>query len=344
MAGPEEISTGLVKRIYPPRVVGMAIGFVCIAGVLYQQGSSPGIWALAVAIAFIWPHVAYNIAMRSKNPVAAEYRNLLVDSFVGGLWIPLLSFSLVPSVTLFLMFTLDNVSVGGFRLAAKGILAVVPGLVIGIFIAGFHVDLEPSMLTLWTSLPAWLFFPLGVGAISHRLSVRLRAQKGELERASQTDGLSQLNNRKYWEDRVIREFHRTRRSGRTMSLIMLDIDHFKKVNDSYGHLAGDGVIRAIGQLFNDALRPYDLAGRYGGEEFAILLPETTAEEALIFAERLRTSVESMEVAPHSIRCTASLGVAQMDGTTADYKELIQNADQALYKAKEEGRNRVVAAR
>ena len=182
-----------------------------------------------------------------------------------------------------------------------------------------------------------------MGAISYRLSQRLRVQKEELERASQIDGLSQLNNRKYWEDQVIREFHRTRRSGRTMSLIMLDIDHFKKINDSYGHLAGDGVIRSIGQLFNDALRRYDLAGRYGGEEFAILLPETSLEEALMFAERLRVSVEAMEVAPHSIRCTASLGVAQMDGTTADYRELILKADQALYRAKDEGRNRVVAA-
>jgi diguanylate cyclase len=343
MAGPDEISTGLVKRIYPPRVIGMAIGFISIAGVLYQQGSAPGIWGLAVAIAFIWPHVAYNTAMRSKNPVAAEYRNLLVDSFIGGLWVPLLSFSLVPCVTLFLMVTLDNVSVGGFRLAIKGLLAMIPGLVVGILIGGYNVNLEPSMLILWTTLPAMLFFPIGVSAISYRLSQRLRVQKEKLERASQTDGLSQLNNRKYWEDLVTREFHRTRRSGRTMSLIMLDIDHFKKINDSYGHLAGDGVIRAIGQLFNDALRRYDLAGRYGGEEFAVLLPETSLQEALVFAERLRVAVEAMEVAPHSIHCTASLGVAQMDGTTADYHELIQKADQALYRAKDEGRNRVVAA-
>jgi diguanylate cyclase len=337
------ISTRLVRRIYLPRVVGMALGFVCMAAVLYQQESPPLIWSLAIAIAFIWPHVAYNIAMRSANPIAAEYRNLMVDSFIGGLWIPLMSFNLVPSVILLIMLTLDNIMVGGYRLAGKGFLATVIGLVAGVAIGGFHVVLAPTMLTLYASLPVWILFPLAIGAINYQLSQRLRARHEQLQRASRTDGLSQLNNREYWEDRVESEFNRTRRSGRTMSLIILDIDHFKEINDQYGHLAGDGVIHSIGQLFNDALRRYDLAGRYGGEEFGVLLPETALADAHVFAERLRSSVENMEVAPDGICCTASIGVAQMDGATTDYLQLIEAADQALYQAKHEGRNRVVCA-
>jgi diguanylate cyclase (GGDEF)-like protein len=123
---------------------------------------------------------------------------------------------------------------------------------------------------------------------------------------------------------------------------MFDIDHFKKVNDTYGHQAGDAVIQRVADVVRHHARDADIAGRYGGEEFAVLLPDTDKEGARTFSERLRVAVEA-EVVQHegqSIQCTISLGVADLATPADDYKHLIEWADQALYASKKNGRNQV----
>lgn len=171
--------------------------------------------------------------------------------------------------------------------------------------------------------------------------IALQEANAELERLSRTDGLSQLFNRSFWEECLHRELVRSRRHQHPVSLILLDVDFFKRVNDTYGHVAGDDVIRFIGRQLRLNIRETDIGARYGGEEFAIILPETTAEDALVFAERLRQLVEEATQThdEHTFNITISLGIAQLSEEMGTEQNWIEAADQALYFSKDNGRNR-----
>lgn len=162
-----------------------------------------------------------------------------------------------------------------------------------------------------------------------------------LQKLSQTDSLSGLFNRGHWEQCLLGEFHRLSRYQGTSSLILFDIDQFKQVNDVYGHHVGDQVIKDIGIIVSQALRDTDKAGRYGGEEFAILLPETSANDAWHLAERLRVQISkhAFSVDNLQINTTVSLGVAEFEKEFSTHIKWIEAVDQALYKSKERGRNR-----
>jgi diguanylate cyclase (GGDEF)-like protein len=164
----------------------------------------------------------------------------------------------------------------------------------------------------------------------------------QLQRLSSTDRLTGLYNRGHWEDGLRHEYARHRRYDTHATLVMFDIDHFKRVNDTYGHQAGDKVIQLVAEVVREHVRDTDLAGRYGGEEFAVLLPDTDKSGGAIFAERLRVAVENLQVVHDGevIRFTISLGVADLSRPSTDYKMLIEWADQALYQSKKGGRNRV----
>lgn len=163
----------------------------------------------------------------------------------------------------------------------------------------------------------------------------------QLQNLSRTDHLTGLFNRGYWELRLIQEFKRFDRYEQPSSLIMLDIDHFKKINDGYGHTVGDEAIRCVSKAIKEQVRDLDIAGRYGGEEFAIILTNTNGDGACVFAERLRTVIENMTVFAegHEVRFTISLGVCELTDSLHDHRNWIERADQALYKSKEGGRNR-----
>jgi len=167
----------------------------------------------------------------------------------------------------------------------------------------------------------------------------------QLAKLSMTDRLTGLLNRGTWENLVDAEYERYRRYGQATSLVMFDIDHFKPVNDNYGHLAGDEVIRHTAQTTRNNIRQSDSAGRYGGEEFGIILPETDAENARLICERIREGIEksTVETSAGNITYTISMGIAQLTEEPENYMQWMQKADEALYAAKESGRNRVVVA-
>jgi len=162
--------------------------------------------------------------------------------------------------------------------------------------------------------------------------------------ASITDGLTGLFNRRHVMLLAEREFHRTRRFNRPLSAIMLDIDHFKRVNDTHGHAAGDQVIAEIARRISAGVRNIDVAGRYGGEEFVLLLPETALAGSGMLGNRLRQAIAATPVATVAgpLPITASLGVATAEPDVPDAATLIARADSALYNAKEAGRNRIAA--
>jgi diguanylate cyclase (GGDEF)-like protein len=165
----------------------------------------------------------------------------------------------------------------------------------------------------------------------------------EVQLQSVTDSLTGIFNRRHFFALAEREFHRASRFGRPLSAIMLDIDHFKQVNDSHGHAVGDQVIVAVAKLCRTSIRAIDILGRYGGEEFVFVLPETDAGGARQLAERLRQRIEAMNFTTQAgtLTCTASLGVSSTALQAADVHALVANADVALYAAKQAGRNRVI---
>jgi len=171
------------------------------------------------------------------------------------------------------------------------------------------------------------------------MAAKLKQTQEMLESLSIHDGLTGLyNHREFhrWLEREVARYHRYRRP---LSLLMLDIDHFKKVNDTYGHQAGDEVLRALAQLLRHGVRTVDKVGRYGGEEFGVLLPETSAERAVIVATHLRQRVEGLEITlpqGQTLHITISVGVATFDVDAKSEQELVAAADRALYAAKRGG--------
>jgi len=183
-----------------------------------------------------------------------------------------------------------------------------------------------------------------------RTAAQLREVSAELDRLARTDALTGIANRRAFFDVLGIEFRRSRRYGRQLSVLMLDLDHFKEVNDRWGHPFGDQVLRQMTDVITANIRESDILGRYGGEEFALALPETPEGAAIEVGEKLRAAVERHEFRTDEVpgpgeppvRLTISIGVASLPvEDDQDEVELIGRADQALYEAKRTGRNRVM---
>ncbi len=165
-----------------------------------------------------------------------------------------------------------------------------------------------------------------------------------LFRAANIDSLTQLYNKKFFIDVLSKEFSFSRRNNQPLSLLMLDLDYFKKINDSFGHIAGDLVLKSIGQYLLKHLRLENISCRYGGEEFAIILRNVAGDIAHTIAERLRKAIEMEKIVFRGkpIQVTVSIGIATLEGNNFNtIEDLIQYADERLYEAKEQGRNRTI---
>ncbi len=164
----------------------------------------------------------------------------------------------------------------------------------------------------------------------------------EIYRLMTVDGLTELHNKRFFNEAIDREASRSRRYSRAFSLVLFDIDHFKKINDTFGHLAGDSVLRQLGALVRGKVRRDDVPARTGGEEFSVIVPEVSLEGAITLAEKLRQSIEgaTFRFEGTVIPVTVSMGVAEWTEDLQDPAELVKRADERLYEAKRAGRNRV----
>lgn len=169
----------------------------------------------------------------------------------------------------------------------------------------------------------------------------LRLNNLELEKMATTDGLTGLKNRRTFQESLSHEYDRSVRHKRQLSVIMMDVDHFKKFNDSFGHPAGDAVLQKVGTLLKQLGRKTDCIARYGGEEFVLLLPETSPEHAKILAQRIQQTVAGEQWEHRQV--TVSVGVCSLDANATSAADLLSGADKALYAAKNGGRNCVVCA-
>jgi len=226
-----------------------------------------------------------------------------------------------------------------------------------LFIAGY----SGYIVVFWGQQSEWNELPIpGVflfGAIFVWLTISLSRQTAAdllridfLEAENITDPLTKVYNRRYLDRRLDEEVARAKRYALELSVLMLDIDHFKRVNDTYGHQAGDVTLTTLCSLVKNSLRDLDVVARYGGEEFLVICTNTNINGAALVAERIRQLIESHQVeitngsgARQTIQISISIGVAGLGASVDSKEKLVQAADQALYRAKEEGRNRVIVS-
>jgi diguanylate cyclase (GGDEF)-like protein/hemerythrin-like metal-binding protein len=366
----------LLRTHHAMRVSSFATVFVASCIHIAGAGYGPGTWAFLIALLLLYPQLQYWNCLRSPDPIGAAMHALVTDSFLLGVFCAAVGFSdwLTFSVVL---GTLSNSAANkGWRSTGITLFALAGGALLAVAVGGFHfsphTEWQPALFCM-VGLGAYV---LAVGNIAYYRNLQLRStreqllarerdlleanatlqtslteiealRKGLVEQANQ-DGLTKLFNRRFLDSTLERELARCQRESKPLTLIMLDIDHFKKYNDAYGHQAGDECLKAVAHaLQGSAKRAGDLAARYGGEEFSLVLPDTDGVDGLRMAEALRQEIEALAM-PHAKSdlglVTISAGLAVMAGDNyASAAQLVRAADEALYYAKWGGRNRVHVA-
>lgn len=332
----------MLARSRALRVLGLGLGGVMVGTVLYLHGAPAPIWALLALHAAVWPHVAWLILRRSADPIAADSRFFLCDAAMGGVWVALMQFNLLPTMLLLTMYAITLIAIDGVRYLVRGMALLALACAATAALNGFAFAPVTDMPVILASVPLLMVFPVTLGFMSHRLSRRVRMQNRQLLRLGSIDVLSGLLNRRHWEEAVNAALKRHCCDSAVMLLI--DIDRFKRINDQFGHTIGDEVVRQVGEIIRASLRQGDLAGRYGGDEFGAVLCGSDVAVAEAVADRIRSRVAELKIerAP-GLRCTLSIGVARGPAGVVSVRQWIEQADAALYRAKLAGRNRFVVA-
>lgn len=328
------------KRTYLPRIVGMGLGSLCVLAAIFPLHPPCGVWLLLAFNGFIWPHVAYQWSIRSEKPFTTELRNLLIDALLGGVWVAVMGFNALPAVVILSMMGMNNIASGGLSVFFKGLIAQIIGAVLTSAVLGFPFYPQTTPQQVYLCLPMIFIYPTFLGFVTYHTAKRLAEKKRELLRISMRDGLTGLYNRRHWEHLLHNEFDGCQRYGRKATLILMDIDHFKTINDTFGHALGDEALIVFAEELLLGLRVVDIVGRYGGDEFGAVLPNTTAEQASLALQRIRERLNEITFreAP-DLKLHISAGIADYQPGMRDYQEWLKAADGALYRAKNNGRNR-----
>ncbi len=334
------------RRAFFPRFIGLGVGFFCVAAVFAEAPGTPlWLWSLLIAFCYLWPVLALWVGRRSVDPMKAERRHVLFDSVMGGFWIAAIDFNTLPAVVMFSMLAMNNSAAGGARFVARGLLAQAGGMLLAFALLGFGFAPHTSQLQIYACIPMLVVHPLVIGTVLYRLAMQLAQHKQSLRELSRIDGLTGLFNRRYWDDLLRLEFAQRQADGGAASLALIDVDHFKGINDRHGHVLGDLVLRQVGQCIERNLRAADLPARYGGDEFCILLPGVTADQAVEILARLRHEIAALAFASApQLSASLSVGVAAFDPSMGSATDWLEAADRALYSAKHQGRDRICVER
>ncbi len=356
----------VVRMNHRNRTISWAL--LCLLVALHLAPQAPATWVgVALALQFlVYPHAVYWRARHATHPLAAELNHMRLDAFVLGAWSAALGF---PLWIAFLFAIGPAINLAAFE-GAKGVAKAAGLHVLGVLLVlpftGLRFAPDTSLVVSLLSIVCLSFYLVLYGLSAYRRTVtlqRVREQLHQNEKALQSqlaqiqllqtqlkaevdrDHLTGLYNRRYLAATIDREFARCARDGMPLALMMIDIDHFKRINDTHGHPFGDTVLVAVAQVLGTALRAGDIACRYGGEEFVLVLPNMPLDAARERAEAIRRRVAALELntgtLPVPVRI--SVGVAEAPQDATDAESLIRQADAALYRAKAQGRNRVEAS-
>ncbi|MBU8978029.1 diguanylate cyclase [Lysobacter sp. MMG2] len=333
----------LAGRVYPFRILGMGLGVVPVMLVLYELQAHPLAWAWTVFSGYAWPHLAWLHARTARDPNRAELPNLTFDSMIAGSLVPLMHFTVLPSVVLLTVATADKVNSGVRGLWLRSLVGMGVSLLAMGLVTGFAVRAHTSMPVLLACLPILVVHTLAVSLSTYRLIRHVQKQNTRLDELSRFDALTGLESRRHWQEQASALLQRHRAGADSATLLLVDIDHFKAINDRCGHATGDDVLRGIADVIRHAAPVGSHAGRLGGDEFAIAL-SVPVHEAHVVAEEIRAGVATLGFAEWpELRCTVSVGVATPPPDNATLRDWTEAADRALYRAKAQGRNVVIAA-
>ncbi len=315
----------------------MGLGGLPIAAVLYEIDAAwPG-WAWVAWISVIWPHVAYLVARRSRDPFRAELRNLVLDSAFAASAVPLMAFSVLPSVVLLTVVVADKVNSGIRGLWLRSLPAMLVGGLVSVALAGFAWHPESSFLVMLASLPILVIHTLAVSANSYRLVRKVQKQNVKLDELARLDALTGLDSRGHWQVRAGALLARHHDEAQAAALMLVDVDRFKDINDRHGHSIGDDVLRGIAELIRRTAPEASAAGRLGGDEFAVAMP-VSRDAAHTVADALRCAVDGLVLTRlPALRCTVSIGIAEAPDRGIGLREWIEAADGAMYEDKQRRR-------
>ena len=327
------------RRIYPMRVLGMGLGGLAIGGTLYAQHAPVALWWWMALSCLAWPQLAFVHAAKSRDAYAAERRNLLIDSAIAGAWVPLMHFCLLPSAILVTVTTFDKLNTGMRRLWLQSIPFLLGAMLVVTVAVRPQLDLEGGLLVVVCCLPLLIVHTLATGMANYHLVRTTARQNRLLEAMRRTDAQTRLLSRESVLDHCQTAWQAHAATGAEATLLMIDIDHFKSINDTHGHGVGDEAIVAVADAIRASLRHQDVAGRYGGDEFIVLCHGAGAEQAQAIAQRILQRIRDVRSLHAQLQLTGSIGIAALGPAMHGLRDWLHAADQALYRAKAEGRNR-----
>lgn len=330
------------KRIYFPRLLGSAAGFWAVSVVLDEYAMPAWVWVMLVFHGFVWPHVAYLFGRKVPVPYIVECRNMIIESAFGGLWVAAMQFNALPCTLLVSMFCMNCIAVGGARLLLASLPMMASVCVIASVYLGSSFLPETRHDQIYACLPMLAIYPIAVAWAAHKLAAKLAEHKRQFQEASRFDSLTGLLNQGAWNSFLDEEFIAARQRKLPATLALIDIDHFKTINDTYGHPVGDEVIRLLTATLRKSSRSIDVAGRLGGDEFGMVLRDATASQAEVMLLQLKQRIaQAFEAQTTLPTVTLSIGAAQLSQPMAHHRHWVIAADAALYDAKDQGRNKVV---
>ncbi|VDZ80553.1 adrA protein [Salmonella bongori] len=236
----EQQRSGLrfARRIRLPRAVGLGGMFLPVAAVLVSQPLGGGWWLLLVGWTFVWPHLAWQLAAKARDPLSREIYNLKADAILAGMWIALMGVNLLPAAALLMMMCMNLMGAGGPRLFFAGMALLWASCLVTLQLTGLPVATRSSSLEVTLSLPVIVLYPLLFAWVSYQTAIKLAEHKRRLQAMSSRDGMTGVYNRQHWEILLRDEFDHCRRHHREATLLIIDIDHFKSINDTWGMMLG----------------------------------------------------------------------------------------------------------
>ncbi|GHH50174.1 MAG: diguanylate cyclase [Gammaproteobacteria bacterium] len=328
-----------VKRVYPMRNLGLLLLALPYVSVLHEHHAGWHYWVLAGLNVLVWPHVAFLRAYSSRDPKAAEFRNLVLDAVFGGFWIAASKVSLVPAAAMISILMADRLSAGSWPLLGRAALAGLASFLLSAWMLDWPFQPEASKRTMLLSLPPVLVYMLALSHVSYQLARRISRQNRELERLILTDTGVDLPNRRHFNAKAGELIAAARAGAGDTVLLLIDVDRFKSINDRHGHGMGDEVLREIARLLREQAGSDGFPARIGGDEFALLLPVGLPDGERA-ASRLRRAASELAL-PHwsGLQVGVSIGVAALASHHRGLDDWMSAADRAMYVAKAAGRFR-----
>lgn len=333
-----ERNLSFVKRVYLLRQVGVILCFIPIYSVLEEQSHHKSIISLLILNALIWPSAAYLASLLSSDMLNTEKKNMILDSCWAGIWIAVMHVSPVPSIFIISTQIADRYAAGGWRILKKALLCMGISFTTIWAINNFNFTTQFSMRTVWLSLPLVTCYPILLSVVSRHLSLKLRKRRELLEKQALMDPGLELPNRRFFEQKMEGAFRSTRKKRTLSYLILIDVDNFKNINDTYGHEVGDAVLSQISTILRECVGTQDIPARFGGDELAVIVNNSDDQRVIALVSTIQERVKHLSLPSHGgIFCSVSIGVSCAKNKNSIIS-WIKEADEMLYEVKRNGKN------